>query len=324
MRLLRPAGTLRRQVFHFSATGLLLALLGGCASGPPLKDWPETVHEVAVAGVPYFAQEAGQCGPATLAEVLHWSGVKTDPQALRDWLYVPEKGGSLQPEMLAAARRNGRVPYVIPGEPQAILQELEAGHPVLILQNNGLSWYPFWHYAVVIGADDSTLTLRSGDYETLRTDADVFMRTWRRAEYWGIVVLPENRLPVSLEAAAVVRALNDYAQVKGVEQTEPALSRAFLRWPHNPEVALAFGNIMYGHGERDRAISIWRSGLAGDESLALRNNLAWALAERGELDEARALIEPFLQTGSTFDDELAATRDFIRCLEAGNTSAHCE
>lgn len=298
-------------------------MLAACASGPPLQPWPPDTPEIAVGGVPYFPQDARQCGPATLAEVLAWSGVETTPAKLEPWLYVPEKGGSLQPEMLAAARRSGRIPYVIPGSPAAMLAELQAGHPVLVLQNNGLDWYPFWHYAVVVAADGETVTLRSGDYETLRTDAEVFMRTWQRADYWAMVVLPEDQLPESVSPGGVVRALNDYAAVQDEAATGATLGKAFVRWPHDPEVALAFGNFQYGKGDIDRAISVWRSGLAGGNLLALRNNLAWALAERGDLDEARALIEPYVSSDSGFADELRATLAFIRCRAAGGSVAAC-
>ena len=323
MEIHGPAGiNCRRVLFFLAAVGLALSL-GGCASGPPTQPWSAPNLEVAVAGVPYFPQDARQCGPATLAEVLAWSGVETTPEELEDWLYVPEKGGTLQPEMLAAARRSGRVPYVIPGTTEALLSELQGGHPVLVLQNNGLDWFPFWHYAVVIGADKEHVTLRSGDYEVLRTDADVFMRTWQRADYWAMIVLRENELPESVPPGNVVRALNDYAAVQGEAATAIALGKAFVRWPQHPEVALAFGNFHYSAGDSDRAISVWRSGLAGGDLLALRNNLAWALAERGDLDEAKALIEPYVGSESSFADELGATLAFIRCLEAGKDTQDC-
>lgn len=277
-----------------------------------------------MAGVPFFPQDYRQCGPASLAALLSWSGVETTPQDLEPWLYIPEKGGSLQPEMLAAARRSGRVPYVIPATPEAMLAELEAGHPVLILQNNGISWYPAWHYAVVIGSDSDTITLRSGDYETLRTDAAVFMRTWQRADYWAMVALPEDRLPVTASAATVVRALEAYGRVQGEIGTRAGLEKAFVRWPNDPEVALALGNLHYGAGEAEQAISVWQSGLAGGESAALRNNLAWVLAEEGRVAEAQAILEPALAAPAGFGAQVQATAAFLECLEQGGSLSTCQ
>ena len=66
-------------------------------------------------------------------------------------IYLPERKGSLQPEIIAAVRRYDRVPYRIEPALPALLAELRAGRPVLILQNLGLRSLPRWHYAVVIG-----------------------------------------------------------------------------------------------------------------------------------------------------------------------------
>ncbi len=66
--------------------------------------------------------------------------------------------------MIGAARRHGRVAYVI-SSPEELLVEVAAGNPVIVLQNLGLSWVPVWHYAVVIGYDGDAdmVTLHSGE-----------------------------------------------------------------------------------------------------------------------------------------------------------------
>lgn len=45
----------------------------------------------------------------------------------------------------AAARRHGAVAYVLPDRLDALLEEITAGHPVVVLQNLGLQWIPSWH-----------------------------------------------------------------------------------------------------------------------------------------------------------------------------------
>src|SRR5690606_27832620 len=93
--------------------------------------------------------------------------------------------------------------------------ELAAGHPVLVLQNNGLSWLPAWHYAVVVGMNplDETLRLRSGTHEDYDLAFDTFLKTWRRGNYWGIVVLPPGTMPVSVRPAPVLSAITAFARV---------------------------------------------------------------------------------------------------------------
>ncbi len=94
---------------------------------------------------------------------LVWSGVSTNPDQLTPIVYTPSIKGSLQPAMIAATRRQARLAYVI-SSPQEMLQEVAAGHPVIVLQNLGLSWAPVWHYSVVIGydLDTNSVLLHSG------------------------------------------------------------------------------------------------------------------------------------------------------------------
>src|SRR3569623_1363896 len=124
----------------------------------------DLTHAVELDAVPFFPQERYQCGPAALATVLAWSGAAVTADQLVPQVYLPARQGSLQPELLAAARRYQRLPYVLEPDLAALLREVGAGHPVLVLQNLGLSWAPRWHNAVVVGYDlaRDEVVLRSG------------------------------------------------------------------------------------------------------------------------------------------------------------------
>ncbi len=110
--------------------------------------WPQTAalrealpadlpHTVELTQVPFFPQEEYQCGPAALATTLASFGVKVTPEQLVPQVYIPERKGSLQVEMLAAARRHGLVSYQIAPRFEDLLRELAAGHPVIVLQKLG-------------------------------------------------------------------------------------------------------------------------------------------------------------------------------------------
>ena len=94
--------------------GVLLLCLGACATPPQtllvLGAPPSSLPRHAeLTDVPYFAQDAYQCGPASLAMTLSAAGIAVTPETLKPELYLPERHGSLQIEMLAAARRQGAV-----------------------------------------------------------------------------------------------------------------------------------------------------------------------------------------------------------------------
>jgi len=135
--------------------GFLLNLLAGCASFrqkemPPLPENLPASHELTA--VPFFPQEEFQCGPAALAMAISWSGLPVRPEDLVEQVYTPSRKGSLQVAMINTARRHGRLTYEI-SDFESLFPEIASGYPVIILQNLGISWFPVWHYAVVVGYD---------------------------------------------------------------------------------------------------------------------------------------------------------------------------
>jgi hypothetical protein len=171
--------------------------LGACAVGPERQVLRDAGSAVELVQVPFFPQDEYQCGPAALATVLVHSGVDVTPQQLVDRVYVPDRRGSLQAEMLAATRSQGRVPYVLPGSLAPILAELRAGQPVLLLQNLGLERWPVWHYAVLIGFDPAKekFLLRSGITRREESSAVPFLASWDRGGRWSMVVVEAGEPP---------------------------------------------------------------------------------------------------------------------------------
>src|SRR5690606_41022487 len=62
-----------------------------------------------------------QCGPASLAMVLNHRGVAATPDSLKDRVYLPERKGTLQVEMISAARERDLLVYPLDKDLQAIL-----------------------------------------------------------------------------------------------------------------------------------------------------------------------------------------------------------
>ncbi len=183
--------------FPGALLALLVLALGACAT-------PQTAAVIAAPGdlparaavpdVPFFPQEDYYCGPAALATVLAWSGLPAAPEELAARVYTPERQGTLQNDILAAARREGRLAVPL-SSLRDLMAEVSAGHPVLVFQNLALDWYPLWHYAVAVGYDlkRQEITLRSGREAERVTSLDTFERTWERGDYWALVVLRPNQ-----------------------------------------------------------------------------------------------------------------------------------
>jgi tetratricopeptide (TPR) repeat protein len=244
--------------------------------------------------VPFFPQEEFQCGPAALATVLTHSGRRTTPEELAPRVYLPGREGSLQVELAAAVRRYDRIPYVIQTSVPALIAELQAGRPAVVLQNLGLARLPIWHFAVVVGYSihDDTVLLRSGTRERLRMSAYNFVRTWELGSRWGLVVLRPGELPVADDAGGYLRAVAAKEAVTGAAGLVEAYQAAVERWPGSTLARFGLANALRADGEIVAAVAQYRE-LANrsPEDAATLNNLADALNALGCREQALETVE---------------------------------
>ncbi|HXF65419.1 MAG TPA: PA2778 family cysteine peptidase [Burkholderiales bacterium] len=297
-------GSLRRLLAPGLAAGLLLAvLLAGCA-GPqarallaqPPAGLPERVE---LEHVPFYPQQRYQCGPAALATVLVHSGVAVTPEALVPQVYLPAREGSLQAEMLAAARRHGRLAYALAPRLADVLAEVAAGTPVVVLQNLSPGFFPRWHYAVVVGYDlaREEIVLRSGTTRRLAMALAAFERSWARSGHWAMLVAPPGKLPATAveqryltAAAALERSAPEAAQA--------AYATALERWPANLLALIGRGNAAYAMKDLAAAEAAYREAIRHHPQAAdAWNNLAQVLSELGRREEALAAAERAVAIG---------------------------
>lgn len=274
---------------------MLVTLLCGCAARAPVlvHHLPPAAAPVVLAQTPFFPQERYQCGPAALAMVLQASGVEVRPRDLVDKVYIPALQGSLQAEIIAAARSYGRVPYVIAPGLDALLAEIEAGRPVLVLENLGWGFYPLWHYAVVIGylPTSDQLVLRSGTTKHKLLAAETFVDNWAKADHWGLVLLRPGALPAGGEAARYLQAALGVEQSGQLDGAARAYAAATRRWPQAAAAWFGLGNSRYALGAYADAERAYRRAAAlRPQDAAVRNNLAQTLARQGCLVAARDQI----------------------------------
>ena len=273
----------------------LFVVLAGCASIPPsVSELPETARAIELEQTPFYPQERYQCGPAALTMVLVQSGVGASLETIVDKVYLPGRQGSLQAELLAATRTEGRLPYVIDGSLAAIWRELRMGRPVLVLQNLGIEAIPRWHYAVVIGIDTERgeVVLRSGTDRRRVTPSRAFLHTWRRGGYWGMVVLAPGQLPAAPDRSRYFAAIAALEQAGRAEDAAVAWQTALGEWPRDTVALFGLANARLAQAEYKAAEAAYRDLLErAPELTAARNNLALALAAQERYDAALEQIE---------------------------------
>lgn len=274
---------------------LSAALLAGCAAPPQLA----ALQAQGAAGlpmraqaqrVPFFVQPGDTlCGPTSLAMVAQAAGRALTPEQLTPQVYLPGRQGALQTEMLAAARRNGLVPYVIEPSLSALLRELASGAPVLVLQNLSLPVVPQWHYAVAVGYDwpAGEIELHSGTTERLRLPLSTFERTWARSEHWAVRVAAPDAPPATADAARWGAAVAPLERVN-VQAAHAAYRAGLRRWPQAALLHFGAGNTAHALGAQDEARRAFEAAVALQPDFAdAWNNLAWLRLQGGNAPAAR-------------------------------------
>ena len=287
---------------------MMLAALAGCATGPRLATPGEmgVSEQVHLEDVPFHPQREYQCGPAALAMALNASGVDVDADALVPQVFLPERRGSVQPEMLAAARRHDRVSFVLDGEFEALLRELEAGNPVVILQNLSVRLWPMWHYAVAIGYDlgANRLLLHSGEETNRSVSFRRFDATWARSERWAMVALRPGELPASVDRDSAMDASLAFEQANSAEAALPAWRAMTQRWPDFAMGWFALGNAEHAAGNPREAASAFRRATDEEPELAVAwLNLGLVLEELEESDKAREALQEAASLPSRWRDQ---------------------
>lgn len=297
-----------------SVFGLLVFC--GCATTSTNK-WEQVSDSVPpqhkLSAVPFYPQKKYQCGPAALAMALSWSGLQIGPDELTPQVYTPSLKGSLQPAMIAAARRRGKVAYPISGV-HALLQEIAAGHPVIVLQNLGLSWIPVWHYAVVIGYDfdADVIILHSGVTRQKKTSFKTFEHTWARGDHWGLLVLPPNRLPATVQEQSWLAAVVGLEKAQQWAAAVKGYQAALQRWPQSFSAHIGLSNSYYAVGDLTSAATVLKETTARfpHEGVAF-NNLAQVLWEQGQKQAAIKAARQAVKLGGPHAAQFQNTLDEI-------------
>jgi tetratricopeptide (TPR) repeat protein len=302
---------------------IILTLLGGCANLPQtaaiLERIPSDIpSRVELENVPFFPQDDYQCGPAALATVLNASGIKIEPETLVGQVYIPSKKGSLQIEMLASIRRQGRIAYELQPQLIDILREIHAGRPVLVLENFNTGFSDTWHYAVVVGYDlnRKELISRSGINRRETLSFNNFEYIWKQGGYWALVVLSLDELPATVNENYYAQSVLALEQSGHLKQAKTAYQTLLKRWPKNLIGQIGLGNTAYALGDLASAKLVLTQAIQNHpESAMAHNNLAHVLADLGDMKEAIKTAEKAISLGGPFLELTKETLNEIQLKE---------
>jgi hypothetical protein len=293
----------------------LSAWAGGCAlMAPPQTAALRVARDgkqappVELTAVPFFPQTANHCGPAALATVLGHLGIGVSPEVLADDVFLPAREGSLQTEMLAGTRRHGALAVRLPARIDALMTEVSAGRPVVVLQNLGLAIYPRWHYAVLIGHDlaQDRLILRSGIERRHLIGFTPFEHTWARSGHWAFAAVRPGELPATASEEASVQAALGFERAAPPRDALRAWERVLAQWPANLVAAVGVGNTRHAAGDLPGAATAFEAAARQHRDAAAWINLGEVALQLGQRERAAEAAREALAIGGPFAGQAQA------------------
>jgi tetratricopeptide (TPR) repeat protein len=256
-------------------------LLSACATSgfqtrSVLESPPDVPKRMQLERVPFVEQtEKGYCGPSALAMAMRSAGEMITPEALVPEIYSAEKKGSLPAELISTSRRHGFLAVQIDGL-AGLLKEVAAGHPVIVFENLGLSWWPTWHYSVVVGYDlnEQEIIRHSGSDAFKHQSLNYFERSWKLGDYWGLVVLPPTELAAGSGELGNLQGAVGLEKAGLPNEAEKVYRNVLKSWPGSLAALIGLGNLAYQSGDYHASVKYLRQAVkAHPEAMAAKHNL---------------------------------------------------
>jgi ABC-type bacteriocin/lantibiotic exporter with double-glycine peptidase domain len=167
---------------------LILLALFSCA-GPSSSSLPTKGARI-VEGVPFYPQEEYQCGPASLAGVLNYYGLKVTPAEIAAEIFSRHARGTLDMDMVFYAQKKGLKAEQYSGSFEDLRRSIDSRQPLIVLVDQGFWVYQKSHFMVVVGYDEKGVRVNSGKEEQKFLSQGSLSKTWERAKFWTLKITP--------------------------------------------------------------------------------------------------------------------------------------
>jgi len=168
---------------------ILFLFLFSCARTPGLQE-SRSIH--LIENVPFYPQEMFQCGPAALAGVLNYWGIRISPQEIAEEIYSRSARGTLNVDMMLYTRKKGLRATQYKGSFEDIKGNIDWGYPLIVLVDYGFWVYQQNHFMIVLGYDDKGVIVHSGKERHKFILLNDFLESWKRAKFWTLRIEPKQ------------------------------------------------------------------------------------------------------------------------------------
>ncbi len=167
---------------------LILPLIFSCAG---ISKNRESRSARIVENVPFYPQEAYQCGPAALAGVLNYLGFNVSPAEIAGEIYSQKARGTLDVDMAFYAEKKGLKASQYRGSLEDLKRNIDSNQPLIVLVDEGFWVYQNAHFMVVVGYDEGGLIVNSGKEPHQFIPLSRFLRSWERTKFWTLRIAPK-------------------------------------------------------------------------------------------------------------------------------------
>jgi predicted double-glycine peptidase len=166
---------------------IIIFLLYSCAG---VEHVPKSSQTRLIENIPFYQQTAYQCGPASLAAVLNYWGVKVIPDEVAEEIYSKSAKGTLDIDMVLYAQKKGLQAILYKGTIKDLRDNIDSGYPVVVLVDYGFWVYQQNHFMVVVGYSEDGVIVNSGKDEGKFISEKDFMRSWKKTKFWTLIIKP--------------------------------------------------------------------------------------------------------------------------------------
>jgi len=140
--------------------------------------------------IPFFPQEIYQCGPSSMAGIMHYWNAKDSPEAIAEEIYSKSAKGTLTMDMVIYAREKGFEVVEYEGSIPDLKENIDLGYPLIILVDYGFWVYQRNHFMVVIGYNRDGIIVNSGKEQYKVIPANTLLKTWKKTARWTLLIRP--------------------------------------------------------------------------------------------------------------------------------------
>ncbi len=168
-------------------TVIVVIILSGCAG---IENQGKERRGGVILSVPFFSQDAYQCGPVSLAEVFNFWGDKVTPGEIAGDIFKSRLKGTLSMDMLLYPRRAGFSTSAYKGGMDDLRDKIRNGYPLIVLVDFGFYVIEKNHFMVIVGYNSNGVFAHSGKEKEKFFTYSELQRIWKKTDYWTLLIKP--------------------------------------------------------------------------------------------------------------------------------------